>query len=218
MPYNEHIPGFMDLTSLRILEYVASRVPKNGVIVEIGSFAGRSSWTLAKSCDPSVTVYCVDSWEDVYLDPLREHPQMDARLPDQKYDFNLFKENTKDCPNIVPLKGRSTEVPWPEERKIDFIFIDGWHESPEVDNDIATWLPRLKPGAILSGHDFHVYIYPDVCRAVIAASKQLNMPIKFFKKSTIWMIDPYPPSDYPFELLLSNALIIEQIQEVLAST
>lgn len=218
MPYNDQIPGFMDITSLKILEHFATRVPKGGVIVEIGSFAGRSSWTLAKSCDPSVTVYCVDSWEDTYLDPLREHPYMAARQTNQTYDFELFLKNTKDCPNIVILKGRSTEVPWPNDKQIDYLFIDGWHESPEVDNDIATWLPRLKPDGILSGHDFHVYKYPDVCRAVIAVSKQLEMPIKFFKKSTIWMIDPFPPSECPFELLVSNPLIIEQIQEVLAKS
>lgn len=215
MPYNDQIPGFMEITSLKILEHLAGRVPPKGVIVEIGSFVGRSSWTIAKSCEPSVTVYCVDSWEDAYLNPLREHPQMAARQQDQTYNFDLFKENTKDCPNIVILKGRSTKVPWPDDRQIDFLFIDGWHESPDVDNDIATWLPRLKPGGILSGHDFHVFNYPDVCRAVIAVSKRLEMPIKFFKKSTIWMIDPSTPAECPYEMLVSNPTLIQQIEEVL---
>lgn len=138
---------------------------------------------------------------------------MDAHQADHTYNFEFFKKNTKDCPNIVTLKGRSTEVPWSTKKKIDFLFIDGWHESPEIDDDISTWLSRLKPNGILSGHDFNVYDYPDVCRAVIATSKKLAVPIKFFKKSSIWMIDQHSPVECPFEILVSTPLIIEKIEE-----
>jgi len=36
----------------------------------------------------------------------------------------------------------------------DFVYIDGNHDYECVKSDIKTWLPKVKPGGVLGGHDF----------------------------------------------------------------
>ena len=62
MPYNLNIPGWMPEAELKILEALAQTIPRNGVMVEIGRFCGRSSWCWSRSADPSATIHCLDIW------------------------------------------------------------------------------------------------------------------------------------------------------------
>jgi len=204
MPYNKNIPGWMPEFDLQTLELLASRVPENGTIVEIGSYLGRSSWALAKSCHPSVKVFCIDVWSDQW-EP-KSHPPTDG------YTLQKFLDNVKDCPNIETIQSGSTEVDWPEERKADLIFIDADHRSPQVDNDIEFWCKRVKPNGVLAGHDFDVNRWPDVCRAVIYISEQLKKPLKTYDRGFIWTID-YDPSMYPNDGWTPNDVLIDTIKE-----
>merc|ERR1719245_128359 len=42
----------------------------------------------------------------------------------------------------------------PESEKLDFVFIDGPHTYKNVRDDINCWVPRVKSGGIVAGHDF----------------------------------------------------------------
>jgi hypothetical protein len=39
---------------------------------------------------------------------------------------------------------------------LDFVFIDGDHAKDAVTADIFAWLPKLKPGGLLAGHDYRM--------------------------------------------------------------
>src|SRR5262249_11963828 len=41
-----------------------------------------------------------------------------------------------------------------DEQSIDFLFIDGCHETPAVLRDIDRWLPKLSPRGIIAGDDY----------------------------------------------------------------
>ena len=64
MPYNKNILGHMYEHELKVIEKWALTVPAGGVIVEIGSFFGRSAICWAMSADPSVKIYCGDCWPE----------------------------------------------------------------------------------------------------------------------------------------------------------
>lgn len=55
-----------------------------------------------------------------------------------------------------------------EDESIDFIFIDANHTYEYVSKDIACFLPKMKPGGIMAGHDFNG-AHPGVVQAVIEA-------------------------------------------------
>merc|ERR1712039_359511 len=37
---------------------------------------------------------------------------------------------------------------------LDFVFVDGPHTYRNVRNDLELWVPRVRPGGIIAGHDF----------------------------------------------------------------
>jgi len=50
------------------------------------------------------------------------------------------------------------------DESIDFIFLDGNHHSPFIDDDLKLWYPKLKYGGCIAGHDY--IDAPDVRNAV----------------------------------------------------
>src|SRR5207253_8367684 len=52
------------------------------------------------------------------------------------------------------------------DASVDFVFIDAGHDFNSVCNDIRVWLPKVKPGGVLAGHDYEHPCCPDVSRAV----------------------------------------------------
>lgn len=174
MPYREDLQGWMTVPDFKAIESLAATVPENGVVVEIGSAWGRSSWAWAKSVKPTVTVYCIDPWtkNDIYSATIDE-----------------FLESVKDCPNIIPIQGLSPDMKWDKKIKPDLVFIDGNHASPYVDNDISFWSKQLKPTGILSGHDFELEWFKDVCRATINQAMIMKKNLRIFEGSRIWYIE-----------------------------
>jgi hypothetical protein len=42
-----------------------------------------------------------------------------------------------------------------EDNSVDVIFIDAGHSYDSVIQDIKSWLPKIKDGGIMSGHDYN---------------------------------------------------------------
>ncbi len=61
---------------------------------------------------------------------------------------------------------------------MDFLYIDGNHFSPYIDEDIREYYPLVNNGGIISGHDYGSG-YPDVKRAVDKFSNKIIKNIIF---------------------------------------
>lgn len=44
-----------------------------------------------------------------------------------------------------------------EDKSLEFVFIDANHEYLSVKRDILAWLPKIKEGGVLAGHDYPAY-------------------------------------------------------------
>ena len=44
-----------------------------------------------------------------------------------------------------------------QDDSLDFVYLDGNHDFVNVTQDIHYWLKKVKPGGILSGHDYVKY-------------------------------------------------------------
>lgn len=164
--YNVDIPGWMTEPELQDIERLAAQVPANGLIVEVGCLYGRSTYAWAKSCDPSVKVIVIDPF---YGEGQREK----------------FDANTAGIENIEVIHGIAPRNMIYPGHMIDLIFIDATHFNPSDMNIIEYFLPFIKPGGILSGHDYYE-TFPDVITNVRILEERFNAPVMCTPGTTIW--------------------------------
>jgi len=116
---------------------------------EIGVDNGRySKWLCIKV--KKLKLFCVDPWIE-YEDYVESHHQ-------NRTDMDTHYENAKTRLakfNVEFVRKTSMEaVKDFKDNSLDFVFIDGNHTFEYVVNDIAEWSKKVKPGGIVSGHDY----------------------------------------------------------------
>jgi len=181
------IPGWFNYGDL--YEEAANRLPVGGLCVEVGSWQGCSACYLAsrlKELGKDATVFCVDQWSGLEMpDPSVSHC---ISVPFLK----KFMDNVRECglsDVIVPIISDSDKAASRfENASLDFIFIDASHDYASVKRDISVWLPKLKPGGTISGHDFHT---DGVKKAVFEAFSGRND----YAKGWSWLIKDWKPLD-----------------------
>jgi predicted O-methyltransferase YrrM len=74
-----------------------------------------------------------------------------------------------------------------ENESLDFVFIDACHEYENVITDINAWLPKIRPGGLLCGHDKDM---DGVKKATQELSTRLGKPLFTSDESTaVWAIE-----------------------------
>jgi len=126
------------------LQQLVYQLPQKAIIVEIGSFIGKSALALAEAAEKiDGSVLCVD--------PFAKHTQ--SFCPDQ---LERFKENTAGWDNIYLAKSDSTKFfDYNPGVKFDMIFIDGDHSINGFITDLRNAIVHSKK--IVCGHDFCAY-------------------------------------------------------------
>jgi len=56
---------------------------------------------------------------------------------------------------IVWIKSKSSDCLNEICKEMDFVYIDGNHQRPFIDEDIDNYYPKLKKGGVLGGHDMY---------------------------------------------------------------
>jgi predicted O-methyltransferase YrrM len=110
-------------------------------VVEIGSAAGRGSTPIGGEIVKRArgTLYCIDPWGGLLYLVFLSNMQI----------FEL--EGT-----VAPIRSPSAEAAVLfEDGSLDGVFIDGSHLYPDVLADIAAFLPKVRKGGIMFGHDLH---------------------------------------------------------------
>jgi predicted O-methyltransferase YrrM len=141
---------------------------KDAVMVEIGSYRGQSAEQFALS-RRFKKIYCVDPWVTGYHDI---DPASNSDMEAVEKDFDL---RTSQYPQIEKIKLPSNEaVKLFENESVDLVYIDACHTYEAVKEDLSIWLPKIKKGGFISGHDW-AYIYEGVTRAIIETIGQPDM-------------------------------------------
>jgi predicted O-methyltransferase YrrM len=151
------VEGWLSEAQGRALFDAAAAATGAGVIVEIGSWKGRSTTWLASGARlAGQRVYAIDphrgSREDPAADTLRE------------FHVNLARNGLADVvePMVMSSEEAAARIPGP----IELLFIDGDHSYEGVRRDAELWLPRLMNGGIVMFHDVATAAYSGPRRIV----------------------------------------------------
>lgn len=176
--FYEKIYGWFDFDDI-YSEMVAIN-SSNSHFVEIGSFFGKSTAFMAVEIFNShkkIKFDVVDTFEGS-----PEH----KNLIEGKKVLDIFLENIEPVKNII----NKIQIGYSEEKaklykdeSLDFVFIDANHTYEYVKKDIEAWLPKIKKGGIIGGHDFNIFYWPGVVQAV---TEKFNY---YIVKRNSWMVD-----------------------------
>jgi len=147
--YHEKIQGWFDYEN--IYHFVVRLFPTCSKFLEVGVYKGRASAYLATEIINSgkdISLTCVDIFE----------PEKIMALGGDSYSHIEFINNMEpvmEGVNLRVMKYESTKAAETFiDESLDFIFIDAGHTFEEVLADITAWLPKVKQGGIIGGHDF----------------------------------------------------------------
>ena len=130
----------------------ATNCPDGGLIVEIGSFRGRSTIVLATAADPSVDVVAIDP----HAGNDRGPQEIDGFEDEAADDHGVFTANLaaagvgERVRHVREFSDAALDV---VEGAIDVLYIDGAHRYAPALTDIRAWGARVGDGGTMLIHD-----------------------------------------------------------------
>jgi len=153
--------------------------------VEVGAWKGHSTRHLANELlktGKEFCLYAVDLW-----DMLPESNELYQRHKEQiPYLYTIYDTNLKNAGvrgHVFDLKNWShLAAGMFKDQTVDFVFIDAGHDKDSAALDMRSWLPKIKEGGIMAGHDSHA-------EGVNAALKEVfnGKPIMKHPNHEVWM-------------------------------
>ncbi len=131
-------------------QWLADIINERGYIfgAELGAATGITTEHLLKRCPSLKKLVIADIWI-----PVGNHPHPWSRNDMEDGFRRKFGTNRR----IRILKGLSWEMAKHiQDGYLDFVFIDACHEKECVKKDVTAWLPKLKVGGLLCGHDINL--------------------------------------------------------------
>jgi MMP 1-O-methyltransferase len=134
----DELPGWLTAEEGETLYRLAKACTGRGVIVEIGSWRGKSTTCLGlgSKAGNQVPVFAVD--------------------PHSEHTFGDFSRNMEEAgltDLVTPVPGRSQELAEGFDEPIELLFIDGAHQYELVNEDFDRWVPKVVEGGVVAMHD-----------------------------------------------------------------
>lgn len=164
------------------------RDEQSKVVAEIGVWKCKLTKRLLKRCGDIITQYwAVDSWKAFDILGDLDKSTRYTRMTEQAWN----KAYLDACKLILSFpKLRVVRAPSVEAAKLfpkghfDLVFIDADHSYEAVAADIKAWLPLVKKGGLLAGHDYKIR-HKDIMRAV---DECFGSSVTIIKDSSVWWI------------------------------
>jgi hypothetical protein len=142
--FYEPITGWF--TFPRFYKDIVQILPNGSTVVEVGVYEGKSlAYFMVEMLreNKSFNVYAIDSFT----------------FSDEQTKENIevvFRRNLSsviDKVNVIRGDSGGSAEQF-EDESIDFLYLDADHIYSRVHSDIKAWLPKIKVGGIISGHDY----------------------------------------------------------------
>lgn len=162
----EDIPGWFDFDRFYADTVEAAR--SGSVFVELGTYMAKSAAFMMLKIRESGKDIRFDSFDIYTMKPhaddemamLAKHGMLEATAR------ACFKEATGlDSERFLHNCDSALAAERYADKSVDFCFIDADHSEAAVKRDTAAWLPKIRPGGIIAGHDID---FPEVRAAVLS--------------------------------------------------
>lgn len=132
----DRVPGWLISPVEEYCLYrLARRLEPESIILEIGSWKGRSTCCLGLGCaEKRCVIYAIDVF-----------------LHLQEFKRNIESCNLQDM--VVPVQGKSDDIAIRWTLPVDFLFIDGGHEYRQVLADFKHYFSYVVSGGLVALHD-----------------------------------------------------------------
>lgn len=137
----------------KALENLCNKITNEGAIFcEIGCWLGHSTSIIAKRAkELNGKVICIDTFRGSEGTFLTEYAERVNVLKEFKNNMNEL--GFLGIIDIFNMSSDSSSI-FIKDNRLDFLFIDGNHIYKQTKNDIDNYLPKVKYGGIISGHDY----------------------------------------------------------------
>ena len=111
---------------------------------EIGVFKGQYSIVLCMNI-PKIRLICVDTWDVSrnHRDPVKMERYYRETIDKlAHYDVTIMRMTSLEAAHHVA------------DGSLDFVYIDALHDEKNVGDDLVAWVPKVRIGGVVSGHDW----------------------------------------------------------------
>ena len=143
---SENVPKIVNLKRWDwLVELVNHNKLKIGA--EVGVASGDTTFRLLSHCNTLEVLYAVDDFR----------PMVGGwRNRNTRKEFMAQYHKLKVKDRLHLIEGISWEVAASiPDGSLDFVFIDADHDFNSVRNDLNAWVPKVKKGGFVTGHDLH---------------------------------------------------------------
>ena len=152
---NEEIHGWFDFEQW--YEHISKQFEPNSIYVEVGVWMGKSlsyltERLIANQKEPIIVA--VDTFKGSDNEPRQQ--ELIREYGGNLYEIfikNLKEQGIREQVLVIPQDSVTAASNFYDE-SVEFVFIDANHSYESVKSDINAWLPKIKVGGILSGHDY----------------------------------------------------------------
>lgn len=128
---------------------------------EVGVADARYSALLCATI-PGVELLCVDPWEPYGLNGRGGGKQQ------QHGNYDVARERLAPYAATLDRRLSADAAPDVPPETLDFVYIDGNHDFDFVMLDLLLWVPKVRAGGIVAGHDYYHFRNSGVIEAVDA--------------------------------------------------
>lgn len=146
------VEGWMSPGQGATLYDTAARCPDDGLIVEIGSFRGRSTIVLATAADPSVRIVAIDPHAGNDRGP-QEIDGFEDEAADDHAVFNANLAAAGVADRVRHVREFSDVALDQVDGDVDVLYVDGAHRYAPALADIRVWGDRVRDGGTMLIHD-----------------------------------------------------------------
>lgn len=182
------VPGYLTDGDMLAIACLSKKIPNNGLVVEVGSFLGKSAveWARGIQSDKkSCQIICIDSFNappHILKDLL---VTAEFTLPPASTQLEMFRHYTTSFDNIKPLEAFFNQD-FEFNQLVDLVFEDSTHSSKYLTYALPFWWSKVKDGGILSGHDYNMR---EVQVSVDTFALLNNLKVNTFSDSSIWYME-----------------------------